>query len=346
MRQGEGSKAGPAHAARISKWRPPLWMVVGTTLAVVLSLPIIGIFFVRYMWPVVGYREAVWIAGFGALFATFGFGWMLWRILLRPMTELKSRAEALKMGREEGLAPLDHYGTSDMRLLGQAIADMGGTLHSREAVLRGYADHVTHELKSPLTVVRGAAELLGMDGLPQAERDRLIARIGAAADRMTQLLDAQRALAQAQEPAASGQARLSDVVAHIRDDQGQKTSAAGGDVQEAVARIEVAQDGVVPLPQDTLQLVLEHLIGNAAAHGAHSVTLSFDGILSVQDDGPGISEGNRGRIFEPFFTTRRDTGGTGMGLSIVRRVLQAHGAQISLVAADGAQAGARFEIVF
>ena len=304
------------------KWRPPLWMVVGGTLGVVLCLPIIGIFFVRYMWPVLGYREAVWVAGFGVLVATFALWWMLWRILLRPMIELRDRVAALKMGGEGALDPLDHYGTSDMQALGQSFLDMGRTLQSREAVLRGYADHVTHELKSPITVVRGAAELLGSDGLPVLERDKLISRIEGAADRMTTLLDAQRALAQAQEPAAQGEVRLSDLVR---------------------ADIVVLQDGIVPLSKETLSVVLDHLIGNAKAHGAEHVELSFDGVLCVKDDGAGISEGNRSRIFEPFFTTRRANGGTGMGLAIVRRMLEAHGAQIELVPSE---TGAAFEISF
>ncbi len=296
-------------------------MVVGGTLGVVLCLPIIGIFFVRYMWPVMGYREAVWAAGFGVLFATFALGWMLWRILLRPMIELRDRAAALKAARAGALDPLDHYGTSDMQSLGQSFLDMGRTLQSRETVLRSYADHVTHELKSPITVVRGAAELLASDGLPVPERDRLIARIEGAADRMTALLDAQRSLAQAQEPAARGEVRLSDVAIDA----------------------EVLHDGVVPLSRETLTVVLEHLVGNAKAHGAQSVQVSFDGALTVKDDGPGISDGNRSRIFEPFFTTRRDDGGTGMGLAIVRRMLEAHDAQIELVPSD---VGAAFEITF
>lgn len=296
-------------------------MVVAGTLAVVLSLPIIGIFFVRYMWPVIGYREAVWVAGFGVLAATFVLGWMLWRILLRPMTALRNRASGMRAGRADALDPLDHYGTSDMQALGQSVLEMGRALRGREAVLRGYADHVTHELKSPLTVVRGAAELLASPALPEAEREKLLGKIEGAADRMTTLLDAQRTLAQAQEPAAAGTARLSDVAHDIT----------------------VVRDGLVPLPVPALRLVLDHLVGNAKAHGANHVEVGYDGVLWVQDNGPGVSPGNRDRIFEPFFTTRRQDGGTGMGLAIVSRVLEAHGAEIALTPSD---AGARFEVRF
>lgn len=310
------------------KWRPPLWMVLGGTLGVVLCLPIVGIFFVRYMWPVMGYREAVWAAGFGVLAATFVLGWMLWRILLRPMTDLRERAVALRAGAEGALDPLDHYGTSDMQTLGQSFLEMGRALRGREAVLRGYADHVTHELKSPITVVRGAAELLALPDLPDGERERLIGKVESAADRMTALLEAQRSLARAQEPAAAGRCDWPEIVARL----------------EAQLPLDVTGDGVLPLPEETALLVLGHLVGNAGAHGATRVRLDWNGTrLRVQDDGPGISKGNLARVFEPFFTTRRDQGGTGMGLPIVRRMLEAHGAVIAAMPPEG---GAVFEITF
>lgn len=313
------------------KWRPPLWLVVGGTLGVVLCLPVIGIFFVRYMWPLLGYREAVWVAGFGVLGATAVLCWMLWRILLRPVNALRARVAGLRLGAEDALEPLEHYGTADMQALGQSFLDMGRALRGREAVLRGYADHVTHELKSPLTVVRGAAELLALPDLPEAERAKLTARIEKAAARMTSLLDAQRDLARAQEPAAQGAARVSDV--------------AQGMAQGMAQGVEVVRDGEVPLTPEALRLVLDHLAGNARAHGASVVRVSVeDGRMLVEDDGTGVSDGNRDRIFEPFFTTRRETGGTGMGLSIVRRILDAHGAEIELLPDTGS--GARFAVFF
>ena len=309
----------------VRKWRPPLWLVVAVTLGVVLCLPLIGIIFVRYMWPVLGYREAVWAAGFGVLGATGFMGWALWRIVLRPVQTLRERVAGLRTGAPDALDPLPRYGTSDMQALGQSFLDMGRALRSREAVLRSYADHVTHELKSPLTVVRGAAELLTLPDLPAPERDRLTARIEAAANRMADLLDAQRALARAQEPAAQGSVPLSDVAQAFAPD------------------VTVLCDGVVPLSEDALRLVLDHLVGNGKAHGATEITVSFDVALIVQDNGPGVSAGNAARIFEPFFTTRRASGGTGMGLSIVRRILEAHAAEITL---EPSETGARFVITF
>lgn len=303
------------------KWRPPLWLVVAGTLVAVLCLPLIGIFFVQDMAGTMGFGRASYTAAFGVLAATFVVGWGLWRFLLSPVQTMRDRVRGLRAGDDDALDPLDHYGTSDMQALGQSFLDMGRALRSREAVLRGYADHVTHEFKSPLTVLRGAAELLGSPDLPDAERDKLTARISSATDRMTALLDAQRDFARAQEPAMGGEARLSDVATGVT----------------------VVQDGMVPLTEHVLRLVLDHLVGNAKAEGASEITVSYDGTLVVQDNGPGVSQGHRDRIFEPFFTSRRAGDGTGMGLPIVRRVLEAHDAQIALVPSD---TGARFEVSF
>ena len=103
---------------------------------------------------------------------------------------------------------------------------------------------------------------------------------------------------------------------------------------------------IAALSEEAALIVLTHLADNALQHGAKRLTLvaqaTTGGLrLWVADDGAGVSLGNRDRIFEPFFTTRREQGGTGMGLEIVRSMLQAHGGTIGL--ADS-PAGAAFEI--
>ncbi len=317
------------------KWRPGLGLILGCTLAVVLCLPILGLLATTWLSSPAGlaldFGRAATLAMLGVVICASYLGYVLWRILLRPIRALADRAERIQAGDETALAPLTHYGTRETGEMGQAILDMGRVLQGREAVLRSYADHVTHELKSPLTVLRGAAELLDSDDLPAAERQRLLNRIDEAADRMTTLLDAQRALARAQEPFAAGSSRLGPVVAELQAEY--------PDLQ-----IDLGLDAEVPLNPDGLRLVLEHLVGNAADHGAGRVWINATPAqFEVSDDGPGISAGNSARVFDPFFTTRRDSGGTGMGLPIVRRMLEAHGASIRLAEAPK---GARFVVEF
>lgn len=302
-----------------AKWRPPLAFVLGGTLAAVFFLPLVGIVWFRIAGGVLGWAETSWMIAWMAFMATAVLGFLLWRLVLRPMRALTVYAQTVG----EADAPT-HFGTPEFSALGQAVLDMTATLRGRAAVLRTYADHVTHELKSPLTVVRGAAELLDDPGLSDADRGRMLANIRDAVVRMEALLDGQRALAHAQEPMPAGECRLSEVLADLD-------------------HVTVLRDGMVPLPRAAMDLVVGHLVGNALAHGAQTVTLDLlaDRLL-IADDGPGISVGNRDRVFDPFFTTRRDLGGTGMGLPIVQRMLEAQGAEIALLD----QPGAVFEIRF
>lgn len=302
----------------IRKWRPPLAFVLGGTLATVFFLPLVGIGYFRVAGGVLGWAETSWMIGWMAFVATGVLGYLLWRLVLQPVRALTTFAQS------EGEAQVPaHFGTPEFSDLGKAVIGMTSALRGREAVLRSYADHVTHELKSPLTAIRGAAELLNDPGLADADRAKMLGNIGEAVIRMEALLDSQRALARAQDPMPPGECVLSEVLA-------------GQDVV-------VARDGTVPLPRDVMDLVTAHLVGNARAHGAGVVTFTLhDDRLVVSDNGPGISDGNRDRVFDPFFTTRRELGGTGMGLPIVRRMLQAQGADITLIPGPGAVFEIRF----
>jgi len=287
----------------------------------------------------VGFDNAVGAIAVGIVLASAMIGYVLWRILLRPIRAMAARARDIKAGRADALKPLRHYGTAEMRDMGQAMLDMGGSLQNRAAGMRAYTDHVTHEMKSPLTSVIGAAELLAGD-ISAADRAEMIDSIRQSAARMEGQLAGLRALSAAREPVVDGAVLLSDAVAVVP-----------GDVALVVVR-----DGVVPMAAAGLVAVLTQLAQNAAQHGARSVRIDWgDRRLHVQDNGRGIAKGNRARIFDPFFTTNRENGGSGLGLNIVRNMVEASGAEIVLAevstevsagATVEATGGAAFEIRF
>lgn len=306
------------------KWRPPLAFIICGAMVGIVAVPVLALTYFRVAGNILGWGETAWLIIWLALISAATLGFLLWRLVLRPVTALTAHARAVKAGRID--TPPSQFGTPEFSELGQSVIDMGDTLQNRAAGLRAYTDHVTHELKSPLTAITGAAELLQGEVDPQ-DRAALAATIKEASGRMERLLADLRRHAQAGQRPDTGVAILSEVV--------------GGVTGIAV---QVTSDGAVPMPPDDLHAVLTQLAQNAAAHGADRLILHWDkGVLRIQDTGAGVAKGNQTRLFDPFFTTTRAQGGTGMGLSIVRALVEAHGGKIAYVEADN---GARFDISF
>lgn len=311
-------------------------LVLGGSLMAILVLPVYAALGADMLTPLTGRRNAVFIVAAGSFFATLVLGLLLWRLILSPVQALAARAQSIRAG--DAPEGLEHYGTPEIGELAQAVLDMAEVLQSREMAVRGYTDHVTHELKTPLTAIRGAAELLeAEEGLP-VEALRLVKTIGEAEKRAVKLLGAARQIAAARMPEHRGSTQLRYCVPSLRD-------------RLTTTELRVINDNVeLPLARSGLEVVLGHISENAEEAGAEVLTLDSgrndDGPwLTVTDNGPGISTGNAGHVFEPFFTTRRDSGGTGMGLAIVQTLLLAHGALIRLED-TGDAGGTKFHVQF
>ena len=143
-------------------------LVLGGSLLAILVLPIYATLIADILTPYTGRPNAVYLVAGAAFFATLILGWLLWRLILSPVQALAAKAEAIRAGGAP--TALDHYGTPEIGDLAQAVLDMAEVLQSRELAVRGYTDHVTHELKTPLTAIRGAAELLQVEELPEDAR--------------------------------------------------------------------------------------------------------------------------------------------------------------------------------
>jgi len=244
----------------------------------------------------------------------------------RPVRLLIDQARRAAGGERGAVREIRGAGTREMRELSRALAEMARTIEEREAYIRTFASHVSHEFKTPLTTIRGAVELLG-EGTDSAERESLLRSALAASDRLQRLLDGLLALARAD--AAPATAASADVVAcatwlatRFRNDGFQVEVAASASVRASIS-------------EEALEAVLASLLENARAHGATTAKVEVRGeagvVVEVSDDGPGISDANAERVFEPFFTTARDRGGTGLGLSIARALVESHGGRLELV---------------
>ena len=201
---------------------------------------------------------------------------------------------------------------------------MAGALEQRARHLQEFSRHASHEFRTPIASIRGAVEVLQdhAQGMPVADRERFLGNIAADADRLHRLTQRLMELSKAElntdvaKPFAVG-----PVVARVM-------------AQAVPAGLEIILEGLTDLrnakgSEPVRQAVLEILLENAVQQGARRFRV-IGGLcddlsrvcLQVQDDGAGISQGNREKIFEPFFTTQREHGGTGLGLSIARALLQ------------------------
>ena len=274
-------------------------------------------------------RDALIIMALFTLTGAALTGYLLLRLMSRPVRGLRDEARAIAEGGKPPSQPLAHYGMHELAELGQSMQSMAGTLHSRSREIATYTDHVTHELKSPVTSITGAAELLEEPALSPEDRRRLLDNIRTEAARMNTLLTRLREMTQLRQAVKSGPGRLLDMLPEI---------------DGLAIRVDDPGNALLPLSQEHGQVILAHMAQNARAHGANVLTLAYaDGLLRVSDDGTGLSESDIPRLADPFFTTRREEGGTGMGLAIVTAVLDSYGAALTAAASPH---GAVFEIRF
>ena len=326
---------------------PPLYSVSrGTKVRVFVALPVeidgrvAGVVYlsrtpnniVKHLY---GERGKVTLAAIAIVGGTLLIGLVFIRTVSRPIYALIDRTKRIAAGDREAIRPLAHHGTREMAELSAAFLDMATKLHARSDSIQTFATHVSHELKSPLTAIQGAAELLRDSGMDEVERRRFSNNIVTDAGRLNLLVRRLLDLARAENLAPSGESTTLNAAFALLpiDTRLELQKEAGGEIGLGISG-------------ENLGIVLANLIDNSARHGAKRVAIGARGAgdrvaIHVGDDGDGISAANRAKIFEPFFTTRRETGGTGMGLGIVLALLKAHDGTIRLV---DSERGTRFEI--
>lgn len=323
------------------KWRPPLYLIVYAVLLTVMTLPVLTVIWFRAVRAASGAIAPAEIATLAVvLILTLVVAYVLTRTLTVPINALIARTEEIARGGRAAIRPLDNYGTREVATLSQSFLDLAGKLVDHSDHVRSFAAHVSHELKSPLTSIKGAAELLRDDEddnpMSQAQRNHFLANIIADTERLDMLLSRLRDLAKAELPSEPGSSNMQDTVAQLAGNFRQLTIIGDDGIDEMIA-----------LPGEVAGIVFANLAENAFQNGATTLTINTitDGrrtTVQIRDNGSGIAESNRERIFEPFFSTRREQGGTGMGLGIIRAMLSSHGGTIELL--ESQKDGTTFQI--
>jgi signal transduction histidine kinase len=198
-----------------------------------------------------------------------------------------------------------------------------------EATQRDFLAMVSHDLRSPLTVIRASAQLLQRRG---EYREATVETILEYADRMARLIDDLADLVRLDQGHLPLQREPLDLVALAR----QCAAAAEKQSSRHVVRIE-APDTAICGAWDRVRLgqVVENLLGNALKHGAEQGEVEVrveeregEALLSVRDSGPGIDPEHVPHLFDRFYRASDRSPGLGLGLYISRILVEAHGGRI------------------
>jgi len=235
-------------------------------------------------------------------------------------------------------------GHDEISDLARTFNDMLDRLEAAFEAQRRFVDDAGHELRTPITIIRGHLELLGDD--PE-ERRETIALVTDELDRMTRLVDDLLVLAKAERPDFLSLETV-DSAALLADLHSKASALADRDW-----RVAQGAAGFVVVDRQRITQAMMQLAQNATQHTGAGDTITLgshvadgDARFWVRDSGPGVAVADAERIFERFARTaagRRRSTGAGLGLSIVRAIAEAHGGRVELHSIPGD--GAAFTIV-
>ena len=291
-------------------------------------------------------RLGIVMLGFGAL-GVIGAGlagYLVARNGLRPVRRLTAAVEA--KARTEDLQPLPVEGDDEVARLASAFNQMLLALDASRERQRALVADAGHELRTPLTSLRTNIDLLtqsdhpGGPTLEPESRTEVLDDIRAQIDELTTLIGDLTELARADPTSAIvEELELSEIVHQAFNRVRLRAPTLSFDV--------VAHPWWVTGDAAALERAITNLLDNAAKWSPTGGRVScrlVDGVLTVEDDGPGIAEADRLHVFDRFWRAKesRTMPGSGLGLSIVRQVADRHSGTVEV--GSSASGGARLTL--
>lgn len=245
-------------------------------------------------------------------------------------------SDLLRVLRQEGLSHPWRTARRIASVVKAAFDDMRDALAGRSHT-EAYVQTLTHELKSPLTAIRGAAELL-REPMPDAQRERFVANISEQVKRLQNLADRLLELASLESRRTLDELRPVSLDALLSEALAAEETAAC--LKEIDIRVTAPPDISVEGDRFLLCQALTNILSNAIDFSprasAVKIAVHVAGQyveIAVRDHGPGVPDFAIDRVFTKFYSLRRpDTGrkSTGLGLAFVREIAQLHGGEASL----------------
>jgi two-component system, OmpR family, sensor histidine kinase CreC len=254
--------------------------------------------------------------------------------LVRPFGLI---ADYVRYVRAQRRISLPRLGRRALGVIGAAYDEMRDAIAGRNYVA-DYVQTLTHEVKSPLSAIRGAAELLQEPGMPPEQRQKFLGNITRETERIQEMVDRMMELT-ALETRRSLDA-VSPVPLRPLLEESVAAAADAGAPRQISVRLEAGPDAVVEGDVFLLRRAVSNLLDNAIdfspAGGEVVVTLDTGRRtvhIRVRDQGPGIPEYAVEKVFEKFYSLARPHSrkkSTGLGLSFVREIASLHHGRIEL----------------
>ncbi|MDG0812499.1 sensor histidine kinase [Cohnella rhizosphaerae] len=284
--------------------------------------------------------------------------WVYSRMVSRPLVRLTrsaTRLSELDFAGHEEIRSQDEFGELSRRMtamsrnlekalaeLRQANAQLKRDVEEKERAERLRKElvaNISHELKTPLGIVKGFAEGL-QDGVAADKKERYLSLIVTETDRMNALIMDMLELSRFEVSAVKLQPEAISLTDLIR----KALRSFSGKIEEKGLRLEAGtdEDWRVEADPKRIEQVLMNLLGNAIRHAAEggalaiAVTRQSPDLVraTIENEGPPIAEPDLDRIWEQFYRAERSrdrkSGGTGLGLAIVKHILTLHGSEFGV----------------
>ena len=253
-----------------------------------------------------------------------------------PIRKLTDYARAVRRGERVALPKL---ATPEARTLGRALEEMRDSLEGRNYV-ESYVQTLTHEMKSPVAAIRGAAELLEDETMPAAQRLKFLGNIQIETERLQMAID--RLLALSAIESMKTLEKPEDIVLTGLIDGLCAAHQHAFETRQIQLRKEYQPTPTVRGEAFLLETALGNLLQNAIDFspdgGTITISLGYDAArtcvkIVIEDEGPGIPDYARERVFDRFYSLQRPATGkksSGLGLCFVREAAALHGGSATL----------------
>lgn len=284
---------------------------------------------------------------------------LLGRMIVRRLTQVRTAAAALAEGDLSRRVPAE--GSDELADLARSFNHMAGRLEqlvsglrTSEELRRELMAAIAHELRTPVTSIRGFAEALQDGMVPPEKQPHYFDIIAGESARLSRLIQDLFDLAKLEAGQLEFRMQAIDLPAWLeRFAAGVRPRVEGAGLRLETALSPAARGLRITGDQDRLEQVLHNLVENAIRFSPPGGTIRLEltsaaaeagaVAISVSDQGPGVQPEEQARIWERFYQGRDRSarpGGAGLGLAIVRSIVEAHGGRVGLESRPGQ--GARF----